>query len=294
LGYVSQKLTVVQIGKEFLFINPYLWTYHPYILELNKRLKFKNKIIYHCVDDLSAIPGIDKKSFNFEEKKLLKKSNFVFVTNEQLKKNCSKYNKRIYYFPNVVDYEHFSLAYSKRKVPEDLKSIPKPRIVYMGAISEFKINFNLLHKLISKFYMYNFIFIGNEIEGQSNKIFKKITMLPNAHHLGYKPYLELPYYLNEMQIGLLPILKNKYTKSMSPMKFMEYIAAGLPVIFFGKNFLNENKISRKISFVNNTDDFLSAIKKHLIVGKITKKERLNIISDKTWRSRTSKILEIIQ
>ena len=276
------------------FINPYLWTYHPYILELNKRLKFTNKLIYHCVDDLSAIPRIDKKSFNIEEKNLLKKADFVFVTSQQLKKKCSKNNKKTYYFPNVVDYDHFSMAYSKRKIPEDLKEIQKPRIVYIGAISEFKINFNLLYKVISKFDMYNFIFIGNEIEGQSNKIFKEILKLPNAHHLGYKSYLDLPTYLKEMQIGLLPILMNNYTKSMSPMKLMDYIAAGLPVVFFGKNFLTENKISKKISFVNSVEDFSRAVKKYLKAGKIKEEEILKIIHDKTWRSRTAKILEIIK
>ena len=45
--------------KQYGFFSPFIWTYHPYILDVIKNLGIRNKLIYHCVDDLSAVPGID-------------------------------------------------------------------------------------------------------------------------------------------------------------------------------------------------------------------------------------------
>ena len=41
---------------------------------------------------------------------------------------------------------------------------------------------------------------------------------------------ELPGYCAGFQCGWLPLQRNAYTQAMFPMKFFEYLAAGLPVV----------------------------------------------------------------
>ena len=48
--------------------------------------------------------------------------------------------------------------------------------------------------------------------------------------LGYRNYKYLPSYCAYFDVAWLPLIHNNYTKSMFPMKFFEYLAAGLPVV----------------------------------------------------------------
>jgi len=279
--------------KRHEFSNPSVWTYHPYIIDVIRNLDLGKKLIYHCVDDLSAVPGIDKISFNLEERRLLKKADVVFVTSKHLKKKCLQHNKNTYYFTNVVDFEHFSTNKKNVNMPKDLEKIPEPRIVIAGALSKFKIDFKLLDKIITNNDHYSFVFIGNEIEGQNNKILKKISKYSNAYFLGYKEYKELPNYLQKMQIALMPIKKNSYTQSMSPMKLNEYIASGLPVVSTNLNFLEEYKLTKEIVPIKTFHTFSKVCTKLLKQGKISAVKARKIIGQNTWQERADKMLKII-
>lgn len=280
--------------KQYGFSSPFIWTYHPYILDAIKNLGIRNKLIYHCVDDLSSVPGVDKVSFNLEERRLLKKTDVVFVTSKHLMKKCLQHNKDTYYFANVVDFKHFSPNKKNVGIPKDLKKISEPRIVIAGALSEFKIDFKMLNQIISDNPQYSFVFIGNEIEGQSNKILKKISEFDNAYFLGFKKYKELPNYLQNMQIAFMPIKKNCYTRSMSPMKLNEYIASGLSVISTNLNFLEEYKLNKEIVLIKNYDDFSQISSKLIKNGKISISRARAIIGENTWQQRADKMLKIIE
>jgi glycosyltransferase involved in cell wall biosynthesis len=279
--------------KQYAFSSPFIWTYHPYILDAIKNLGIRNKLIYHCVDDLSAVPGIDNISYNSEEKRLLKKADVVFVTSKHLMKKCLQYNKDTYCFANVVDFEHFSPNKKNVSIPRDLNEISEPRIVIAGALSEFKIDFKLLNQIISDNAQYSFVFIGSEIEGQNNKILKKISLLRNAYFLGYKKYNELPHYLKNMQIAFMPIKKNSYTRAMSPMKLNEYIASGLPIISTDLHFLEEYKLAKEIASIKDYSKFSKICNNLLKQGKISSFNAKRIIGENTWQERANKMLKII-
>jgi len=279
--------------KKHGFSNPFVWTYHPYILDAIKNLGLSNILIYHCVDDLSAVPNIDKITYRLEERRLLKKADIIFVTSEHLMKKCLKHNKNTYYFTNVVDFEHFSKNKKNVRPPGSLKEISEPRIVISGALSEFKIDFKLLDRIINDNPQYSFVFVGSEIEGQNNKLLKKIAKLTNAYFLGYKSYNELPNYLQNMQIAFMPIKKNSYTQSMSPMKLNEYIASSLPIISTDVDFLKGYKFTKEIVIINDHRKFSKICNNLLKHGKISLFKVKKIIGENTWKNRADKMLKII-
>jgi len=53
---------------------------------------------------------------------------------------------------------------------------------------------------------------------------------PNVRWLGYRPQNELQAYLKFASVGLTPYLINDFNKSSLPLKSLEYLAAGLPVV----------------------------------------------------------------
>lgn len=291
--YVLIK-AIEKFNKEHNFSNYLVWTYHPYMLDVYKSNLKANMLIYHCVDDLSSVPGIDKELYISEEIKLLEKADIVFTTNKILENKCKNNNKETFFLPNVVDYEHFSNISENNFVPKDIINIPKPRVVYMGTLSEFKIDFKMLDEVIEAMPEYSFIFIGEEIEGQRNLILNKISEYKNSYFIGYKPYKLLPKYLSNMQLGIYPVKKNSYTDSMAPMKLLEYIAAGLPTVVSEIDYLNSFGSNGNIFKANTKEEFISAIKKAAQAGTICYLERLEIIKDNTWESRINIMMEILR
>ena len=53
---------------------------------------------------------------------------------------------------------------------------------------------------------------------------------PNLHYLGARSYEELPAVMAGFDVALMPFALNEATRSISPTKTLEYLAAGLPVV----------------------------------------------------------------
>ncbi len=291
-GRVNQRLLRFILWRSLVgksFKRPIVWTYHPFML--NIREKNWGPLIYHCVDDLSAVPGVDAKMFKNAEQNLLIKAGAVFATAPALKKYCSKFNDSTYYLPNVVDAEHFGKALmQQRALPQDLARIPEPRLGYHGVLSDFKLDFELLTKVAVESPKWHIVLIGEEREGQKSEHIAALKKLNNVHFLGYKKYSTLPSYLRGVQVGLLPSMINEYTRSMFPMKYFEYLAAGVPVVSTPLDFTKQHSYGLEVGA--SPECFIKAITCQLNKGRLTQNEISLIIADNTWVCRTKKMLEI--
>jgi hypothetical protein len=268
-----------------------IWTYHPYVLDyLN--CKLYGSLVYHCVDDLSAIPGIDSEAFIKKEEDLLKSANVVFTTSKKLYEKCSAINKNTHDFPNVVDWEHFSQAFNPGSDPGDLKDIPHPRLGYIGVLSDLKVDFELLLNIATERPNWHIVLIGEEREGQHNATVQILKEMQNVHFLGYKKYEELPNYMRGLDVGLLATLINSYTDSMFPMKLYEYLSSGLRVVtteIVITSCYNLKGVHIACSHAN----FILQIKNCLSLGRLRKVEAKEIVGINTWGSRLNLMFKSI-
>jgi glycosyltransferase involved in cell wall biosynthesis len=267
-----------------------VWTYHPYIFNAIRKSEVE-ALIYHCVDDLSAIPGIDSVNFLAKEKILIQKSDHIFVTNRQLLRKCEHENSNVHYMSNVVDLEHFINAHYVNADHDAVSKISKPRLCYVGALSDYKIDFELVYVIANKRQDWSWVFIGEEREGQKSHWFSKLRKLNNVICLGKIKYEELPKFLGCMDVGLLPTLVNDYTKSMFPMKYYEYLAAGLPVVSTPIEFAKELGIELLVG--GNYIEFELAIEKQLLKGRYSLDQSCYLVGENTWDARLDKMLELI-
>ena len=209
---------------------PLVWTYHPYLPE-NLTSIGAQKLVYHCADDVGAIPGIDRTAFDLAEHALLSRADVVFTTSHRLQQRCAAVaGPCSHYFGNVADIAHFGSCRTATTLPPDLKAIPRPRLGYVGSLSNFKVDFRLLDGISAERPQWQIVLIGNEREGQTDPNLAALARRPNVHLLGWRPYDTLPQYMAGFDVALLPQLINGYTQSMFPMKFFEYAAAGLPIV----------------------------------------------------------------
>lgn len=268
-----------------------VWTYHPFMVDAVRDLP-RRALAYHCVDDLAAVPGVDVAAFQAAEERLLGSCDVVFATAQSLKQRCEQFNANTHFLANVVDDKHFGCALDAGELPADLTQIPEPRIVYHGVLSDFKVDFRLLLEAAQARPDWQWVFIGEEREGQRSEMVAELARLPNVHFLGYRSYAELPGYLRGMRVGLLPTLLNDYTRSMFPMKFFEYLAAGLPVVSTPLAFTESDPAG--LAAGHDAASFVAAIDKQMARGKLSRDESRLFVGDNTWDARMRKMLAEIE
>jgi glycosyltransferase involved in cell wall biosynthesis len=207
-----------------------VWTYHPYI-EGALRGVTVSATVYHCVDDVAAIPGIDGAAFRAAEWRLLQEADVVFATSPRLQEHCAEVaGDRAFYERNVADLDHFGKARAPGAVPDDIAGIALPRLGYIGTLSDYKLDFSLVEACAVARPKWQWIFVGEEPAGQASPFVSRLKTLPNVHMLGHRKYADLPDYLRALDVGIMPNLTTGYMASVFPMKLYEYLAAGLPVV----------------------------------------------------------------
>ncbi|GAB2896616.1 glycosyltransferase family 1 protein [Uliginosibacterium flavum] len=282
------KSAIARTTRQQGFTSPLIWTYHPFMLDVIDGMR-KGPLLYHCVDDLAAVPGVDGPAFRAAEQQLLQRADVVFATAPVLAEHCKQYNANTHFLPNVVDAEHFGRALEPGPIPADLACIPEPRLCYHGVLSDFKVDFQLLIDCAHLKPEWSWVLIGEEREGQHSPLVAELRTLPNVHFLGYKPYAQLPDYLRGMRVGLLPSLINDYTRSMFPMKYYEYLAAGMATVSTPLAFSTGS--SQGMTIAKDVNGFLAAIRLRLERGRYESSEAQTLIGDNTWRRRLLKMLD---
>lgn len=206
---------------------PLIWTYNPVITDICTGIP-NSGIVYHCVDDLSAAPGIDSETIAAGEERLGQVAELCFTTSSLLRENMQKLFPRVVYEPNVCDLSFFETARINLTEPPELAAIPHPRLLFIGALSEYKVDYSLMEVVAHRLPEAHWVLVGPVGEGQPGS--RKPPNLPNIHILGPCVYGRLPYFMAHCDVAVLPATHNAYTAAMFPMKFFEYLAAGLPVV----------------------------------------------------------------
>lgn len=267
------------------------WVYNPMVVDLLKSLHFK-KVVYHSVDDLSAAPRLPGKEIEKYEKQLLDLAEVTFVTSPTLQvKYRSWSDKNILYFPNVADYNFFSQARAEStSIPQDISHFQGPKIGFVGAISSYKVDFEMLAKAAKLTPSWNWILIGKVGEGEPETNPTTLNQ-PNIYILGPRPYQELPSYLKAFDVVMIPSPLNDYTRSMFPMKFFEYLAGGKVIVSSRLPSLEEF-LSAYLP-ADNAEQMIAQIER-VLSGEVTFSPLMDrIAKENTWEQRLEYMLEAI-
>lgn len=150
-----------------------------------------------------------------------KRADLLIVTTERLKKEMLKYNQNVEVFPNYVNLDWWW--------PIDRKPNKKLRIGWSGGSSHYEDLYTIkkpLNKLLRE-YDLEFVNIGSFFKG----IFDK----DNLHRVSVRPWVEFnghSYHVmsNCIDIGITPLKDMEFNYYKSPIKFLEYSAAGIPTV----------------------------------------------------------------
>jgi GT2 family glycosyltransferase/glycosyltransferase involved in cell wall biosynthesis len=188
-------------------------------IALEARREFGWRVLYDCMDDWSAFPGVESAVAASEEG-LVREADAVLASSRALAAKWSNAARRLSLVRNGADPEHFRY----RSAAGLLAQIPRPVAGYVGAIAEW-FDVELVQDLAHARPDWHFVLIG-----RASVDVTAISSLSNVHFLGEKPYEVVPAYVSEFDVCLIPFRVDALTAATDPVKFYEYLSAGRPVI----------------------------------------------------------------
>lgn len=178
--------------------------------------------IYDCVDNWGGFKEAHPKLQHWETS-LCERADQIWVVSRHLEEKLSRWASKLWYVPNGVDYDHFSHV---RQIRAKRKTNSKLQLIYIGAIFNW-FDAYLVGEVAKRLKNWDLILIGPcSMPSDQSKFLNH----PNIKFLGRREYYELPELLANAQVAIIPFIINDLISGTSPIKFYEYLAAGLPVV----------------------------------------------------------------
>lgn len=248
----------------------------PLLGKLNERLT-----LYYCYDEINAAAWC-KVHGGRVEKEFIKKVDGVVVTSEGLLSTKSAINANCFLVKNGVDHPLFTKALNT-----ELKD--NKVIGYIGTIDN-RLDYDLLAKLANEYANYKFKLIGRVTHEPAYAFAQKFN---NIELRGAKQPQELALELNEVDLGLIPFIKNEFTQNIYPLKVNEYLAAGKAVV--STNFAPMHDFAEMITIANNHNEFVKGVYDELSHDAINKRYQRNEFAKRnSWANRAETFSQIIE
>ncbi|MDO8512176.1 MAG: glycosyltransferase [bacterium] len=255
----------------------------------------KSRIVYDCVDDHRVQAGVNRNSERVEAEEVLiaKAADAISVTTEILYERFSKLNKNVVLIPNAADINLFKNFSGSE--PEDLKNIPHPRIGTVGALDVYKVDFSMLFNVASKHPEWHFVLVGPvEHIGVRNEGLgiTKLKELANVHFLGEKKKDDVPAYVHNFDVAIIPYVKSDYNDASFPLKFWEFMVSGKPVV--ATNLPTLSKYQYLFSLTRNEEEFEKGIVVALQENEKNNVPRIAEAELHDWSKRVDAIEKLLQ
>lgn len=225
------------------------------------------------------------------ERTLIERVDQVFIHSPALMKKKGHFNPNTMTVPNGVEYASYACPQPE---PDELKSIPHPRIGYIGYLKT-QLDFAKEIELVRMHRDWSFVFVGPKGQlGNEAAQLEQLLSEENVHYLGFKPMPSLPRYAQHMDVLHMLYKVDDYTKYIYPLKVHEFLATGNPVVASPIESLRQ--FEGAIALANTVDEWSEKIRWALTDearSDSVVRERKGIASRHDWDALVAKILRCI-
>jgi len=261
-----------------------------------KKLKIPSiiKIDDAIYEKSTGLKSIQRKIEKIMNAKTLQNSSKILVVNEGIKKIIIDYynihNEKIFLIPNGVEVSLF----------KGTKNHDKKLVLFSGAMYHHRgidVLLEVAPKVIEKVPKVEFILLGDGDE--MNKLKNIVNQKNITKNIIFKGWInrdKIPQELKNASIGIGPLKLTAVTKNALPIKVLEYMASGLPIIAkrgtLPKDILDDGKNGFFIDNNEELEEKLILLLNNLELNKQMSKKSIEMIQKFSWEKIIESIIQI--
>jgi len=282
----------VRVASMFLGImwrDTILWISGNFTLSPLLEYNFKKKV-YQAADLISDFRTNDKSLLSrLREKEihLSRNVNYLFASSPNIKKKLEQLSEsEVHLLTHGVDYKHFVSKHELHPFITNIRKKGLPIAGYFGTLSD--ANDKAVFKKLSE-NGFSVVIIGKVLGDYS-----ELEGNPNIHFAGPVDFKSLPSYAQGFDVCLLNWVMADWIKNSFPVKTLEYLAMGKPVISCRIPVVEE-LFSDLVYFADTPDEFLAQARKSLQENDVIKQKlRVEAASKHTWEKKFDEIKAVIE
>jgi teichuronic acid biosynthesis glycosyltransferase TuaH len=185
-------------------------------------------VLYGTDDWLAGaeLLGLSRRRLATEERRALRRADRVLAVGPELADRWSRLGANPLVFPNGCDPRAYSRVPHTAPGPVPA-GFPTPVAGVVGQLSD-RIDIGFLTAVADSGV--GLLLVGPRQARWSPARAEALLARPNVHHVGPVPFEELPRWFARIDVGLTPYADSAFNRASFPLKTLEYLAAGLPVV----------------------------------------------------------------
>ncbi|CAH1521035.1 Glycosyltransferase SypN [Vibrio owensii] len=275
---VATKMMKHQLSKKLNalgFQHAVFWTSLPTAVDICREMSTKG-IVYYCGDDFGALAGVDHQTVLEHEADLIDSADLILAASDKLASEFPQ--EKTVTLPHGVDFSLFSEPAAKA---QDMPNNGRKVLGFYGSLSEW-LDYRLIEHVADKAPDWDLVFIGpNEFPHNP------LPQRSNIHYLGPRAHQDLPSYSQHWDASWLPFVDNAQIQACNPLKLLEYLATGTPVI--STAFPALKPYQHMLHVVVDVDDVCASLN-HLLPPP---EGSLSIIQQQSWQSRARQVEQLV-
>jgi teichuronic acid biosynthesis glycosyltransferase TuaH len=116
---------------------------------------------------------------------------------------------------------------SSQAIPPEVQDLPRPVVGLIGQLSE-RIDLAVLEAIADAGF--SLLMVGPLDSRLEQQQFRKLTDKSHVHYVGRVSAEAVPSYLAAIDVGVTPYRDTPFNRASFPLKTLEYLGAGLPVV----------------------------------------------------------------
>ena len=254
-------------------------------------LNFAYRLCIYEAHDLISDFRSNSQALNIalakKEQTVCKRADIILAASETIREKLQNLvpSKDVHLLLHGVDYSHFATPVKLCREITDIRKNCLPIAGYFGSLSDAN-DKQVFVKLAN--CGFSVIIIGKVLGD-----FSELQKHPNIHLVGPVKYEQLPSWAQGFDVALLNWRMHNWIKNCFPVKSLEYLAAGLPVVSCRIPVLQRH-YSDVISFAETSDDFLTLCRKVISEdsdsARNTRRER---VQSSSWGTKYQQVKDLI-
>ena len=164
--------------------------------------------------------------------------------------------------------------------------LPRPRLLYTGGLNR-RLDASAIAAASGAVGGGSVVLVGRTLHAEH---IEELSRIPNVHVHPQVDRATLTGLVAAADVGLVPHVVDTMTRSMSPLKAYEYLAAGLPVVSTRLPVME--RLGPRVLCVE-PEEFGAAVDQALVMGPASAGERQSFLRASSWEERHRRLFDFV-